>query len=504
MLKPQGTVGPYTLKTLLATGGQSQVWEAESDQGTVALKVARTERHRACIRREVHVLSIGQHPCLPRLVDHDPKLNWLSQDLILGSPIDQWAQAHDFKDLLAVARQLLDVLDFLHGHGIVHGDLKPRNILVDADGRPTLCDFGVADTPEESVEGFSGTLGFVAPESLQGKKRVIPDADLYGLAALLFSCIAGRPPFTAEDPAALTYLPMVTLPPPLSSLVPEVPKGLDEMIATMLCRSPTRRLATTDDVRDALDAIDWSEPSEPLFGMQELRDTLRKAIIGAADGEPRVVVVYGPPGCGRRSLLTEAMKQAQREGLDVYQGSDMRQLFDRIRLDGKPVAALIRGASNNARKLASHALQQGLPCLLLAYADRPVPALVKAGAIQSTPAPLALVDVRRMIRYHEADEGQAETWWRASQGLPASVHGYIRHWHRKRTNGVPVLRLLSQEGRQILTALGHRSPIDVTTLAHSLGLSEHLLLDHCEALFAEGLAAPTENGMQIRLGEPTP
>jgi len=137
---------------------------------------------------------------------------------------------------------------------------------------------------------------------------------------------------------------------------------------------------------------------------------------------------------------------------------------------------------------------------LLCYSDRPIPELVSLGAIQHTPPPLSLADVRRMTRFYDAEESEARAWWMAAQGLPASIHGRIRRWHRERTDGVPVLKRLSQEGRNILTALGHRSPIDVTTLANSLGLSEHLLLDHCEALFAEGLASPTENGLQIRLG----
>ena len=230
MLKPRGTVGPYTLKSLLATGGQSQVWLAEGDEGEVALKVARTERHRSCIRREVEALSLGEHPGVPTLLDHDTEHNWLVQELIRGSTLDQWAQVHSFEDLAKAAEQLLDTLDHLHGHGVVHGDLKPGNILIDGRGKTTLCDFGIAGSPDEASEGFAGTLGFVPPEQLRGGKRALPGVDLYGLAALLYACVAGRPPFTAEDPAALTYLPMVTLPPPLSSLVPDVPDGLDDLL----------------------------------------------------------------------------------------------------------------------------------------------------------------------------------------------------------------------------------------------------------------------------------
>ncbi len=499
MAERDRAVGPYELDRLLATGSQSQVWRAIGPDGEVALKLARTDAHRAALRREVGALQLGPHPGLPELIDHDPDFGWVALGYIKGSQIDQWAQVQEVEDVVDAAGRLLDVLSFLHGHGLLHGDIKPSNVLVDAAGRVRLIDLGVASAPEDRPEGFTGTLGYAAPELLKGAVPRIPQADLYGMGALLYTCLTGRPPFVAADPAALTYLPLVSLPPPASSLNTDIPEALDELLARLLARDPDRRPATVDEVRALLDAVQDSVPPRPVLGMDDEREALRRAVVGAADGEPRVVVLYGPPGSGRRTLIAEAVAHARREGIAYHKTADIQALLDAIRAGDQVVAAVLRGTSNNAQKLASVVLRDRLPCLLLLHSDRPLPALTSQGAIELTPAPLSAADIARLARLMGADEDLADTWRLETLGLPAAVLGRIRAWRREELGDEPSLAPLPPESRHILEELRRGRVRTVPDLARATEHSEHALLDHCEVLFAEGLIEPADDGQAVRL-----
>lgn len=501
MSDTQGQVGPYALKRLLATGSQSQVWNALGPDGPVALKLARTDAHRAALAREVAVLGLGTHPGMPELIEHDPQHRWLALEHIRGSQIDQWAQVQDLDTVLGAVIQLLDVLEHLHGHGVLHGDIKPSNVLVDSQGQVKLIDLGIASTPADRPDGFSGTLGYAAPELLEGKTPTLPAADLYGVGALLYTCLTGRPPFVAADPAALTYIPLVSLPAPASAFNPDLPAGLDLVLLDLLARDPARRPDSLEKTRRLLLKAAKTMPTAPILGMLEEREELRKAVVGAADGEPRVVVLYGPPGSGRRTLLTEAVAFARREGLTYHKGSDVRALLAAIKKGDKPVAAVLRGTSKNAQKLASHVLKEGLPALILLHSDRPIPGLKSKGGIQLTPAPLSQLEVTRLARVLAADEAHAADWWRESLGLPIGVLGRIRAWRRTHAGDDLSVAHLPGESMRILEALADGQALAVEALAEKTKQTENQLLDHCEVLFAEELVVPEDSGNALRLAD---
>ncbi|NCG21195.1 MAG: protein kinase [Rhodobacterales bacterium] len=502
--KVHGKVGPYQLLRLLATGSQSQVWLASpltGDDAEVVLKVARTEGHRKALQRETKVLRLGSHPGLPVLHKAADDYGWIAMARIEGSQIDQWSQVQDLEKVLDVTHQLLDVLTYLHGHGVVHGDIKPSNVLIDKDGQLRLIDMGIATLPGDAPSGFKGTLGYAAPELLKGDAPSIPTTDLYGVGALLYTCICGRPPFVAPDPAALTYLPLVSLPAPPAALYPDIPAALNHLLLSLLSRSPKHRPDSIAEVKASLHKVPSSPPAKPILGMFEERDALRKAVVGAADGEPRVVVVYGPPGSGRRTLISEAVEFARREGLRYHKSSDIRQTLAAIKSEGAPTVAVLRGSSKNAQKLSLLILRDGLKALILLHADRPIQSIVAKGAITLTPSPLSAVEARRLTRMMNADEDLSLDWWREVLGLPIGLLGKIRAWHRKE-NGEPIdLKVLPKSALKILDALRKPNSLPVPKLASATGFNENELLDHCEVLFAEALIEATEDGNAIRILE---
>jgi len=493
-------VGPYSPQQLLAMGAHAHVWVASGPRGQVALKVARVASAREALLREASVLAETSHPHLSRLIESADDGSWLALEWIDGETLDIWSSERSAADIVGAAIQLLDALEHLHSLGIVHGDLKPSNVMVDGEGRVRLIDLGVALRSGEAVGGgFRGTLGYAAPELLKGQ-RPSPATDLYGFAALLYSCLTGRTPFVAPDPAALTYLPLVSLPPPPSTFRPGLSVALNALLLGLLARDPSRR--KPDDmgrIRQILDRNETGDIAMPVFGMFEEREQLRRAVVGAADGEPRVVVIYGVPGCGRRTLIAETVAHAQREGLPYIRVTPNL----RAELARAPAPPVVAGRADQrvVGQIAREMLGNKRPGLMLLHAHHPTPALVDAGAIQLTPAPLSPSDAKQVVEFLGGDGDQSEAWWRESMGSPAVIIGRIRGYRRSRglsSAGVPAR---SRDVQRIYEAIAdtpdHRSP--VLDLAERLGMGEHLLLDLCEVLFAERLVEAVEDGVVLTL-----
>lgn len=490
--------GPYQPRELLATGASAQVWLADGPDGEVALKIARSEKHRTSLLREAETLGTAPHETLVTLLGAADDGAWLALERIEGVLMDEWATGKSPDAITAVALDLVEALEHLHGKGVIHGDLKPTNVIVDVHGRARLLDLGVATLPGEKATEFRGTLGFAAPELLRSETPT-PATDLYGLGALLYTCLTGRTPFVAPDPAALTYLPLVSLPPPPSTFRRNLPATIDQLVLALLARDPARRPNNLGRVREALGRT-LSRLAEPILGMLEEREELRRAVVGVADGEARVVVLYGPPGCGRRTLIGEAVEYARREGLPYVKGGDLKQALATIRA-GKPSVMVHRAGHRGAQKLARLVLAEHLPCLLLLHAERPVPELAEAGAIELTPAPLSLKDVSTLASIHNVDPQNAERWWRETHGLPVAVLGKIRAERRRSRDAEFDPSDLPAEARKIYAAVQKAGTIDVADLAARLKLGQHALLDYCEVLFAEGVLHSARDGAALTLEE---
>jgi serine/threonine protein kinase len=138
-------------------------------------------------------------------------------------------------DLLA---QVAAALDAAHEHGLVHGDVKPSDVLVDPSGHAYLTDFGLTRGLNETAvtrEGVQGTIDYVAPERIEGAE---PDgrADAYSLGCLLYECLVGEPPFAQGSDSATVFAHLALAP-------PSVP-GLEDVFRTALAKNPADRYAS--------------------------------------------------------------------------------------------------------------------------------------------------------------------------------------------------------------------------------------------------------------------
>jgi tRNA A-37 threonylcarbamoyl transferase component Bud32 len=309
------TLGKYRLLERLGQGGMAQVYKAYQPDldRYVAVKVLHPhltgdEDFAARFRREARAVAALGHPNIVRVYDFDADggLAFLVMEYLEGSSLK--ALLHDLggrgerMDLQEVGRivcALADALDHAHHQGTVHRDVKPSNVLITADGRPVLTDFGIARMVDSTaVTESGGTLGtpaYMSPEQGQGE---VGDArsDIYALGVLLYQLCTGRVPFDADTPYAIIIKHMTAPLPSPRSLNADLPEAVERVILKALAKDPDNRYQTAGELGRALRGAIEVSPSAPR--PYHYPNALRRAL-DAAGGWFRAAL----PASRRRTVL---------------------------------------------------------------------------------------------------------------------------------------------------------------------------------------------------------
>ncbi|MBL7164682.1 MAG: serine/threonine protein kinase [Anaerolineales bacterium] len=268
-------LGKYQLHEELGRGGFATVYLATHETlGTeVAVKVlnpalAGDEAARGRFVQEAQTASDLEHPHIVRIddLDQDGEQVFLAMEYLPGGDLTSWlSQRGETRrgEILRMLGQVAQALDYAHAQGALHRDVKPTNILMDAEGNAHLCDFGlvrVADAPRLTrVGSVVGTASYVSPEQAESKP-LDGRADQYSLAVVAYELFVGELPFTGEASTAISLMHVTKLPPVPSSLNPDVPPDVDEVLLKALAKEPDNRYATCAACIEALDGA-W-EASE--------------------------------------------------------------------------------------------------------------------------------------------------------------------------------------------------------------------------------------------------
>ena len=248
--------GRYRVDELIGEGGMARVYRAGDLRlgRTVALKVLRegfaSEREFVDRFEQEARLAAGlTHPNIVGVydvgVDHD--LHYIVMEYVEGENLKAViARAAPMPpaEVLPLARGLAAALDYAHEHGVVHRDIKPENILLTARGEVKVGDFGIARALSSSTLTTTGTVlgsvSYFSPEQASGQPAVA-ESDLYSMAIVIYELLSRRVPFANPNPVAVAMAQVNDPPPPLRSVITDLPAAVDSVIMKALAKNPAAR-----------------------------------------------------------------------------------------------------------------------------------------------------------------------------------------------------------------------------------------------------------------------
>ncbi|MCB9785270.1 MAG: protein kinase [Deltaproteobacteria bacterium] len=318
------------------------------------------------IRRETAALRLLTFPGVVRLVDEgsDGGQLYLVMELVDGLPFPGRPTPASWATLADPTIALLEALQRVHDAGILHRDLKPANVLVGADGRARILDFGLArgralgETMTRSGL-VVGTPRYVAPEQVAGT-GVDARTDLYAVGAMLFEALAGRPPHLADSVQALLHAKVFEDPPALAGFSPDAPAPVVHLVQRLLARQPAERPDSAAEVLGALAGASTSQRRHrlPRLGGSAPVDALVAAALAGRSAE-----VAGVNGSGRSRCLHEAAEALQARGREVLWLCPGERPFESLRallgeraLGGSDAASVLDAADRAVRE----ALERGV------------------------------------------------------------------------------------------------------------------------------------------------
>ncbi len=302
---PKPAVVGFEILEELGRGGMGVVYKARQINlgRLVALKMVLAGAHAgpaalARIRKEAEAVASLNHPDIVQIHDVGEAggLPYLSLEFIDGGSLEQQmdGRPQDFTQVVWTIHTLARAIHAAHLQGIVHRDLKPANILLTADGRPKITDFGLArrlgdDSDLTRPGAIVGTPDYMAPEQACGQVHDAgPAIDQHALGAILYELLTGRPPFQAATPADTIEQVRTQEPVPPRWLRPKVPRDLETICLKCLQKEPHRRYPDAGALAIDLERFLEGRPilARPSSAFEQLgrwcRRNHRVAVLGAA------------------------------------------------------------------------------------------------------------------------------------------------------------------------------------------------------------------------------
>src|SRR5438105_3011113 len=288
----------YVIKRRLGSGGMADVYLAEDQElgRRVALKLL-NDRHAADdqfverFRREAQSAAGLNHPNIVSIFDRGRAEGtyYIAMEFLDGRTLKELLVRNGPTPIpIAVdyARQILGALGFAHRKGIVHGDIKPHNVVVGRDGRLKVTDFGIARSgASQMTEAGSivGTAQYLSPEQARGA-AVDARSDLYSLGIVLYEMLTGQVPFTGDAPVEIAMKHLQSIPEPPSRLRHEVPHDLDAVVMRAIAKDPEQRYQSAEEMDADLARVARGAAVAP-----RTEEALTSILSGTAATSPTVI-----------------------------------------------------------------------------------------------------------------------------------------------------------------------------------------------------------------------
>jgi tRNA A-37 threonylcarbamoyl transferase component Bud32/tetratricopeptide (TPR) repeat protein len=313
-----GSIAGYRLGDEIHRGAQGAVYRAEqlATRRICAVKMLLRgrfagDRERIRFEREVEVVARMRHPSIVTLYesgisrDGEP---WFAMELVEGDRLDAFVRKGGLapRRIAELMKRVAEGVAYAHRRGVIHRDLKPGNIVVDAEGVPRVLDFGLARSDEDGaaeqpgsgttlVGEFLGTFAYAAPEQLSGDPTAVDSrCDLYALGVVMYECLAGKRPFEgARSIAELVTQKTMSTPERPSVANRSVDRDLDVIALRLLSADPARRYDTADAlVEDLARYLD----GRPILARDDsvayvVRKTLRRHWLASSAGAALLLTI---------------------------------------------------------------------------------------------------------------------------------------------------------------------------------------------------------------------
>ena len=281
------SLGRYEIKGVLGKGAMGLVYDAVDPKlnrrvaiktiltGALSAEAARLANLR--FEREVRAVARLNHPNVVQVYDfgHEGELAYIVMEYIKGKELKDSFDASQRFDLATIFRlmtELLAALEFAHEAGVIHRDVKPANVMIDAGGHAKLTDFGVARVTEPEGEQLEktragtivGTPAYMSPEQIQGQP-LDRRSDVFSAGILFYQLLTWQKPFTGSQWELAKKI--IEDDPVWPSKLVDIPADIDRVVARALAKDPERRYPTA---RSFAEAIEFLAKGKPLEGHDDV------------------------------------------------------------------------------------------------------------------------------------------------------------------------------------------------------------------------------------------
>lgn len=295
-LGPGVTIGGFRIERLLGTGGMGEVYLARqlSMDRPVALKIlaahARGEEEKERFVQEVKTLARLEHPNIVTAHEagEDGGYLYLAMSYVNGEALDRRLVTQNRipeREALRIIRKIARALEYAWTeHRLLHRDIKPGNILIDAHGEPKLADLGLAQSVQ-AAEGrpdrprVAGTPNYMSPEQAEGREDLDCRSDIYALGATLYHMLTGQLPYAAETPEQTLHRKFEEPLPDPRSFQPQISPATVALLAGMMAHDRAERYSTWKELITDLDRVLAGKP--PLHGSLPAEPTNRIQVSAA-------------------------------------------------------------------------------------------------------------------------------------------------------------------------------------------------------------------------------
>jgi serine/threonine protein kinase len=296
-------------------------------------------------------------------------------------------------DALAIISQVIQAIENGHRQNLVHGGLKPENIILMEDSTIKLTEFGISrletHKPLSDLPLYMGSLGYLAPEQFQGQGNS-PASDLYALGAILYEMLTGQPPYTyvdRDEEFIAIQLRQPPIPPRRRNL--NLSRSLEHLVLNLLNKAPEARMTDAKALRQALNSMVPELEPKPLLGREAAQQKLRQHLKRAASGQSGMLIIDGHRGIGKTRLALSAADQVIGEQQLTTLHSEL-YAFE----DSRPYRVFAQVLQHHLLSLPAHQLSQLLDDL--GELAQPLTALIPKLQSTTLGSPPAEVDCQKL------------------------------------------------------------------------------------------------------------